>query len=266
MLLRVSVLLSFIVLTGCEDSLTLAKICEQTPAFCNDLNKDSHCKKQRADVIMARYLEYKKPTDENKYQLLKSFEKYDKCVSLAAKIEHIKLKEKTTSRVEGHLTSIKEIYRIFQETKETNHPGLLYYHWSRNNDQSALTKFLSLEDDENVANSAEMQFFLASYYIKFDDEKTIDLLYRTLELNKAGEIPNPEVYTSLISLFYKHEKYKHAYTFARIAQMAGVNNIELIPLEHKLTAAGSSIDSLNTLAQQTYEKILAGEFVSPRSF
>ena len=85
--------------------------------------------------------------------------------------------------------------RIFQDTKNTNHPGLLYYHWSRNNDQSALTKLLTLEEkqDKRVTEDAEMQFFLASYYVKFDDEKTIDLLYKTLELNKAGETPNPEI-------------------------------------------------------------------------
>tara|TARA_B100002049_G_C16034950_1_gene356222 strand:+ start:184 stop:984 length:801 start_codon:yes stop_codon:yes gene_type:complete len=266
MLLRASLLLGLLALTGCEDPLTLAKVCEETPGFCSDLNKDSHCKEQRKDVIMQRYIEYKSPTDENKYQLLKGFEKYDQCVSLAAKIEHIKLKEKTTSRVEGHLTSIKEMTRIFQDTKDTKHPGLLYYHWSRNNDQSALTKLLALENDQSVTENAEMQFFLASYYVKFDDEKTIDLLYKTLELNKADETPNPEIYPTLVSLFYKHEKYKHAYTFARVAQLSGYENVDILPIEHKLTASGKSLDSLDDLAQQTYDSIQAGKFVSPRDF
>ncbi|MFY8327199.1 DUF2989 domain-containing protein [Pseudoalteromonas sp. ZZD1] len=266
MLLRASVLLSLLALTGCEEPLTQAKVCKETPGLCNDLNKDSHCKKQRADVIMARYHEYKQPTEENKYALLQGFEEYSQCVSLAAKIEHIKLKEKTTSRVEGHLTSIKEMTRIYQDTKGTNHPGLLYYHWSRNNDQSALTKLLALEDDPSVTQDAQMQFFLASYYIKFDEEKTIDLLYKTLELNEADQIPNPEVYMTLVSLFNKHEKYKHAYTFARVAQLSGIKNIDILPIEHQLTATGKSLDSLEALAQQTYDSIQSGQFVSPRGF
>ena len=266
MLLRTTVLLSILVLTGCEEPLTQAKICKETPGLCNDLNKDSHCKKERAEVIVARYHEYKQPTEENKYTLLQGFESYIQCVSLAAKIEHIKLKEKTTSRVEGHLVSLKEMTRLYQDTKGTNHPGLLYYHWSRNNDQSALTKLLSLENDPSVTNDAQMQFFLATYYIKSDEEKTIDLLYKTLELNKAGEEPNPEIYMTLVSLFNKHEKYKHAYTFARVAQLSGVTNIEILPIEHQLTATGRSLDSLETLAQQTYDKIQSGQFVSPRGF
>ncbi|MEM5552671.1 DUF2989 domain-containing protein [Pseudoalteromonas neustonica] len=266
MLLRASILLSLLALTGCEEPLTLAQVCKDTPGLCNDLNKDSHCKEQRADVIMARYYEYKEPTDENKYALLKGFEKYDQCVSLAAKIEHIKLKEKTTSRVEGHLTSIKEITRIFQDTKNTNHPGLLYYHWSRNNDQSALTKLLTIEDQPSVTEDAEMQFFLATYYIKFDEEKTIDLLYKTLELNKPDQIPNPEIYTTLVSLFNKHEKFKHAYTFAKIAQLSGITNIDIMSIEHQLTASGKSLNSLDSLAEQTFESIQTGQFVSPRDF
>ncbi len=268
MLLRTSVLLSLLAIAGCEDPLTLAKVCEETPGFCSDLNKDSHCKTQRAAVILQRYLEYKLPTDENKYQLLKDFEKYDQCISLAAKIEHIKLKEKTTSRVEGHLTSIKEMTRIFQDTKNTSHPGLLYYHWSRNNDQSALTKLLALEkqQDKRVTEDAEIQFFLASYYVKFDDEKTIDLLYKTLELNKAGETPNPEIYPTLVSLFYKHEKYKHAYTFARVAQLSGFENIDILPIEHQLSAAEKNLASLDDLAQNTFDSIQTGSFVSPRGF
>jgi hypothetical protein len=143
---------------------------------------------------------------------------------------------------------------------------LLYYHWSRNNDQSALTKLLALENDPSVTEDAEIQFFLASYYIKFDEDKTIDLLYKTLELNKAEQTPNPEIYTSLISLFYKQEKYKHAYTFAKIAQLSGITNVEIFPIEQQLTATGKSLSGLDTLAQQTYDSIQAGQFVSPRDF
>lgn len=266
MVLRASAILTMLALTGCEEPLTLAQVCKETPGFCSDLNKDSHCKNERSEVILKRYIEYKKPTDENKYQLLKGFESYNQCITLAAKIEHIKLKSKTTSRIEGQLTSIKEMTRLYQDTKNTNHPGLLYYHWSRNNEQSALTRLLAMENDKSVTNSAEMQFYLASYYIKFDDEKTIDLLYKTLELNKQGQQPNPEVYTSLISLFYKHDKYKHAYIFSKVAQSAGIENIDLLPIEHQLMSDGKNLDALDALAQQTYEQIQNGEFVSPREF
>jgi hypothetical protein len=266
MALRTLLALSILTLVGCEQPLTLSKVCEETPGFCEDLNKDSHCKDLRAELIFARYHEYKSPTDDNKYDLLKKFESYDKCVSRAAKIEHIKLKEKTTSRVEGHLTSLKEMNRLFQDTKQTDHPGLLYYHWSRKNSTFAMNKLLNMQEQDNVKNDQEIQLFLATYYAKFDDEKTIDLLYRVLELNKAGEQPKLEVYSSLVSIFFKQKKYKHAYTFAKVAQMSGFEDIDILPVTHEITSRGRSLDSLDELAIQTYEQIQTGTFVSPRDF
>ncbi|BBN81281.1 hypothetical protein PA25_12660 [Pseudoalteromonas sp. A25] len=266
MALRQAFVLSVLLLAGCDNPLTLNQVCDETPGFCSDLNTDSHCREERANVIMARYGEYKQPTDENKYELLRLFEKYDKCVSRAAKIEHIKLKEKTTSRVEGHLTSLKEINRIFKETEETSHPGLLYYHWSRNNNKIAMNKLLNMQDQSEVRNDPEIQLFLATFYAKVDDEKTIDLLYRVLELNQAGEQPAPEVYETLASIFYKQEKFKHAYTFAKIAKLSGYQNVDILPIEHQLTSLGKSLDPYDDLAEQTYTQIMNGQFVSPREF
>ena len=266
MAFRTLLILSIFTLVGCEQPLTLSKVCEETPGFCEDLNKDSHCKDLRADLIFSRYHEYKTPTDDNKYDLLKKLESYNSCVSLAAKIEHIKLKEKTTSRVEGHLTSLKEMNRIFQDTKQTNHPGLLYYHWSRNNSRFAMNKLLKMQDQDNVKNDAEIQFFLATYYAKFDDEKTVDLLYRVLELNEAGQQPKLEVYSSLVSIFFKQKKFKHAYTFAKVAQMSGFEDIDILPVTHEITSRGRSLSLLDNLAVQTFEEIQNGTFVSPREF
>ena len=253
-----------ILLTGCEESLTVEDICVQSPAICSDLNQDSHCKAQRERTIFSRHLESLQPTDEHKYQLLKAFEHYNQCIALAANIQHIKLKSKTTARRRAHLTSMREIARIYQQTKHTSHPGLLYYHWSRNNDESALTRLLALEHTAEVEQSAEMQFYLASYYIKVDEEKAINFLYNTLALNKAKHEPNPEIYMSLISLFYKHQQYKHAYIFAKIAQFSGIEHIDILLIEQQLIAQGKNLESLDRLAEQTLQQIDQGTFISPR--
>lgn len=256
--------LGCLLLVGCEEPLTLNSICESTPQMCSDLNTDSHCKEERASLIFSRFYEHNTPTEDNKYILLKEFEKYNKCVARAAQIEHIKLKEKTTSRVEGHLTAQKEMYRLYQDTKGTSHPGLLYFHWSRQNDENAMSKLLSMEDTPAVKNDKEIQMFLATYYAKVDVDKTIDLLYSVLELNKAGETPSPEVYASLVSLFYKQDKLKHAYTFAKVAQLSGFNDIEILPIQHKLESEGKDFGPLDDLAQQTFDSVQGGTFISPR--
>ena len=60
MLVRASVLVGLLALSGCEEPLTLTKVCEETPGLCLDLNKDSHCKKQRSEVIFFSLLRIQK--------------------------------------------------------------------------------------------------------------------------------------------------------------------------------------------------------------
>ncbi|MFY8275163.1 DUF2989 domain-containing protein [Pseudoalteromonas sp. SSDWG2] len=252
-------------ITGCDSQPTVREMCEQHPTMCEDLNTDSHCRVERADVIFDRVAEAQAPTLDNKYNLLKAFETYSKCVNLAKQIEHIKLKEKTASRYVGFNTAQKEMKRLLDETKGSNHPGLLYFHWSRNNDQSAIVKLLAMENDPKVVDSQDAQFYLASYYMKVDTDKTLYHLYRNLELNKPDTEPNQEVLTSLVNIHYQRHDYNLAYTFARIATLAGIENIDYTALTSYTKEAGHDIDRLDDLAQTTYEQITSGTFHSPRS-
>lgn len=254
---------SMLALLGCDEQLSVRQVCEETPQFCNDLNTDSHCNAQRSEVIIGRYIENKTPTDKVRYQLLTDFHQYSQCVELASSIEHIKLKEKTTSRVNGYLTSIKEIKRLSDATKNSRLPELLYYHWAHNNDQSAIAKLEALDKEYKLENS-DMQFKLASYYTKFDLDLAIDKLYHALELNPDGDIPNPEIYTALVDTFFKLDKIKQSYIWAIVAIESDVKNIDLAPLEYKLEKDGRSLDKLQSLAYATKDQIESGQFKSPR--
>ena len=252
-------------LIGCENQITVREVCDQNANFCNDLNSDGHCNAIRSEVIVKRYIENKAPTDENKNKLLLDFEEYSSCIHLASQIEHIKLKEKKNSRIKGYLTSQREIKRLIAETKNTSHPGVLYYQWSHTNDETALYKFLSLENTQEMKTS-QMQFLLATYYIKFDLEKTVDLLYRALELNPENSQPNNEIYKTLVNIFYKQKKYKHAYIWALIAKDSGIDNIEIAPLEHMLESQGKSLNNLEKLASKIQDQVESGTFFPPGSF
>ncbi len=256
-------LISAFALTGCDSQISVRQVCDDTPQFCSDLNTDSHCNTERSNVIIGRYIEHQKPTDNNKFKLLTDFHSYSRCVELASSIEHIKLKEKTTSRVNGYLTSIKEIKRLSNDTKNSNLPELLYYHWSYNNNEEAIYKLEKLDQQGELENS-EMQFKLASYYTKVDVDLAIDKLYHALELNPPGQKPNNEIYTSLVNSFYKLEKHKQAYIWAVIARDTGVKNIDLEPLEYLLENQGKSLSQLQSLAFDTKDRVESGEFKSPR--
>lgn len=250
-------------LAGCEKEVTVAQLCADHPQFCSDLNQDSHCNAQRRDVIFDRVAESKLPSDNNKYKLLISFEKYSKCVELAAGIEHIKLKEKTTSRVNGFITSLNEIDRLTTETAQSDQPNLLYYHWSRQQSQRHLDKFL-LAAQQQQLETPELQLALASYYMKRDVNKTIEILHHALSLYPAGAEIDPEIYTALTTIYYKQRNYPMSYLWALIAEDAGVERIEFARIKTELDALKIDSTTIEPVMDVTLESIKTGQFKAPQ--
>lgn len=255
--------LSLLLLAGCEpEQQTVAQICKDTPGMCTDLNEDSHCNVQRREVIIDRVAESKLPSDKNKYKLLISFEKYSKCIELASGIEHIKLKEKTTSRVNGFLTSLREIKRLTEETVSSDDPNLLQYHWSRQQSQSHLDRFLIAEKNKQL-ETPELQIALASYYMKRDAKKTIDILHHALSLYPADAEVDPEIYTALTTIYYKQRNYQLSMLWALIAEDAGIERIEFSKIKTELKDLKIDTDPIESLADDTIDSISSGQFKVP---
>ena len=263
MLKKILALTAATLIAGCDSGKSIREICEQESGFCSDLNTDSHCNTQRADVILLRYAESKNADDKTQYELLTAFHDYAKCVELAASIEHIKLKEKTTSRVNGHLTALKEIKRLSKATEYSQYPHLLFYHWSVNGKESAIDTLITM-DEKGELETSEFQYKLATYYTKFNTDLAIDKLYKALELNPSGEDASPEIYTALTNMFFQLNEYKLSYIWALVARESGVKNIDLAPLEYELTNSGKSLEQLASLADKTLDDIENGTFRSPR--
>jgi hypothetical protein len=260
----IALTLSVFILSACsEGELTLRAVCEKEPGLCTDLNDDSHCNLQRRDLIMQRYEEKHLPSDKNKYQLLLDFEKYSKCIELAAGIEHIKLKEKTSTRMLGYMTSLKEIKRLSDETVSSDDPHLLYYHWSRNKSDSHLQRFLQAEQNKQL-ETPELQLALVSYYSKRDREKSIELLHHALELYPAEPKVDPEIFASLTTMFYKKKDYASSYHWALLAQQSGAFNVELQELKIYLEQAQLDHEKIKEAAEYTQAQLLLGHFTPPK--
>lgn len=256
--------LSTLLLSACsEGELTLRAVCEKESGLCSDLNEDSHCNLQRRDLIMQRFEEKRLPSDKNKYQLLLDFEKYSKCIELAAGIEHIKLKEKTTTRVLGYMTSLREMKRLSDETISSDDPHLLYYHWSRNKSDSHLQRFLIAEQN-NQLETPELQMALVSYYSKKDRDKSIQLLHNALSLYPPNPEVDPEIYASLTSMFYKKKDYASSYHWALLAQQSGAFNVELQELKIYLEQAKLDHEKIKETAEHTLSQLQLGHFTPPK--
>lgn len=260
------ILLPFVsVLWGCNPVPTVNELCELYQETCQAFTPDSWCKAERKSILLNTHAVANSEEGKNKYNLLLSYEKYKACMNKAAKIEHIKLKEKKAFRLQNEVHAQEQIEKLSNATKGDDNPYLLYYHWSRYLDNKALTKFLQYEKNGQL-ETPELQFFLATHYVKIDTHKTIGLLFHALELYQPGDDINIEIFKSLVSIFTDKKEYKKAYIWLKILELYSIENTNITPETLVQYAQGYNLNTerLNKIADITLEKITDGEFVSPK--
>jgi len=254
----------FLLAACAEPEVTLEQLCEQHPAMCNDLVSDGHCVAERAEVIPLRIAEQKLSSDANKYALLMGFDRYVKCMELVKGIQHIKLKEKTTDRVDSYMIALNEMLRLSEQTVQSDLPGLLYYHWSYNRSKPHMERFLQAAKAGKI-NTPELKLGLARIYtFQTEDEAlAIQTIYEALALYPAGAKINPDIYTSLTTLFFKQKKPAMSYHWALVATKAGVKRIGFEVIEKQAKKLKVDLTGIEEIAKQTLEGIQDGKFVPP---
>jgi len=261
-LLTISILL---LTSACDSGPKLADICQSDKELCQIFTEDSWCKKERRLVILNSALVKKNQDDLQKFNLLMAVEDYGKCVRYAKKIEHIKLKSKKSNRVENYLKSQQLLKTLSDETKNSKHPSLLFYHWSRYSDKNALNTLLSMEGSA-VLETPEAQFNLATNYIKSDEAKTLSLLFHALELYQVDEIINVEIFSSLVTIFQSSNRAKQAYIWLKVWQLY-MPNSESVSQETLTNFAQLNhlkSDFLNKVAERTLANIESATFIAPK--
>ena len=251
--------------TGCDNGRNFASLCEQYPDICNEFEEDSWCKKERIQVGYANLTDVEQPSEINKFHRLIAYEDYSKCMAHASKIEHIKLKEKKTKRINNWMKAQERIEQLSKETENMSHPRLLYYHWTRHLNEEALEKFLALEGTDALENPDSL-FELATYYVKRDPDKTLGLLYHALELYQPDEKINVEIFKSLSSIFADKQETKQAYIWLKILALyqpddkdLSINTLTSYVMQHNLEQ-----DFLDKVAAATLAKIKDGKFKAPK--
>lgn len=266
--MKISVLIVSVitfVLTACDTGPNYAQLCNDNPEICEEFHDDSWCKKERIEVGLANIDFKATPKDLQMFRQLIAYENYEKCVSHAAKIEHIKLKEKKSRRIENMMKARKKLEEIAELTKDSEHPRLLYYHWTRFLNEESLAKFLALEGT-GALETPESQFELATYYTKIDQNKTLQLLFHSLELYQGtGEI-NHEIFKALSSIFADKKEVKQAYIWLKILQLydpedpdIGENTLDNYANSYKLNRK-----FLDKVAETTLTKIQSATFEPPK--
>jgi hypothetical protein len=261
-----TIFFTLILLSGCDSAPSFAQLCEENPKICNEFHEDSWCKRERIAVGAANIEHKLQSGDLEKFNQLIAYENYNKCVTHASKIEHIKLKEKKTRRIENMMAARQRIDEIAEETIDSEHPRLLYFHWTRYLNEQSLEKFLLLEGT-NELETPESQFELATYYIKRDQAKTLQLLFHALELNNEDNDVNVEVFKSLSSIFADKKQPKQSYIWLRVLQLYMPDDPSLseVTLNNYVKLHSLDVNFLNKVAETTLDKILSADFTSPKN-
>ena len=257
--------LFIVMLSACDSRPSFTTLCEENPEICQEFTKDTWCKNERIQVGYANWEHKKKPHDLAKYNQLIAYEKYEKCIAKASLIEHIKLKEKTTKRINNLAIAKQKIKRISEITQYSEHPRLLYYHWSRYLNKDALQKLLALENTPSL-ETPESQFELATYYAKRDPTKTIGLLYHSLELIQAEQEINVEVFKAIATYFTDIQEPKQTYIWLKVLRLYAPDDqdIKQKTLEGYINDYDLDGKYLDKIASATLKKIQSGKFIAPK--
>ena len=263
---KIASILPFCTLIACDSGPNFAELCEQHPEICQEFQEDSWCKRERITVGFANLTHKLDVNDGNKYQQLMAYEGYEKCMEHASKIEHIKLKVKKTMRIDNVIKAQAKIKEIAIATRNSEHPDLLFFHWSRYLNENSLNKFVALEGNE-LLERPNRQVNLASYYAKRDPNKTLDLLYHALELYQSDAKLDTEIFKSIASIFADRKEYKQAYIWSKILHLYNPDdkNITEKSLQYYIQTKDLNEKFLDKVAETTLKKIMAGKFKSPKT-
>ncbi|WP_114325524.1 DUF2989 domain-containing protein [Candidatus Colwellia aromaticivorans] len=260
-----ALLSSLLLLSSCDSNKSLTELCKENPQICQEFGQDSWCKRERIDVALARINLKTKENDSHKYNLLIAYEDYVDCMGLASQIQHIKLKEKTTMRQNNLINAKNKLAKLSVQTLDSTHPHLLYYHWSREQNNNSLAQFLKLEGSAALENSLS-QFQLATHYAKQDNDKTLRLLFRSLELHQPNEKLIPEVFQTLATIFTNRDKPKQGYIWLKTYKLVTKKNEAQVNQQLKQYQRAYSLDGefLDKVASNTLANIENSTFKAPK--
>lgn len=231
-----TLLAALAVTAGCKKLPPAEAICEDHPELCRGLNQGSWCKAERSSVVINEYSRKEENTDPNIYQALLAWEEYRDCIELAAHVEMKRLKIRQSQRVEGYIRAEEAIEDYLKSTTRTNHPGLLWYHWSRDGNKKAYRKFVRLEQSGQL-NTPELVLNIAAHYAEEEKEIAVSYLLKAISMYEDEADIDLRIYRQLTTLLFQLEDYRHSYIWALITKEKEPEVVDMSRLdeEGKLT-------------------------------
>jgi len=267
-LIKIAIICFTLLLSACDLLMNdnIDNICTNSPEICNDINKISHCRFKRTEVIRARYYDKINPSNIHKTNLLTELNEYESCLERTLFLQPVRNKERQNLRVENYLRTQQLIKEHLALSKGTKDPILAYYLWTRYQDKHARSVFFNEAMKDNVKNP-QLLFKLATTYSKDNPQKSLDLFYKALRLTKSLEQTTPLTFVMIMTIFYQKKSFEEAYIWALVAKELDENDEYPINLElilQKGDPYGEQLifneEKLNDKADQYYDQLDDGKF------
>jgi hypothetical protein len=268
--MKIIIITIVMIFLGCKEqenkeNISLSKICKESNNLCKKLTADHLCINLRREVIVNNYFANKEKELEKKekhqYELLVNLENFVSCSEKASFIEYDykkmerrdkenkktglltkkeietrnnfkeDLRKRDTDRKTNYIFSTYMLRGLNRKTKNSNNPYLLYWHWSRNGNNEAILKLEKMHENNQI-DSYRMNYYLSLHYATFDKEKSIDLMFSSLEklpikeyVDKESndDLPNNNsihfsIFKSLVTYYYNKKDFEKSYIFAKLLE------------------------------------------------
>lgn len=220
----------------------IPNICEDTPQFCVDLHADSWCKFERTALIRARKQQAIQVSDANDYDLLLKVSAYYDCLDPLLAIEYTRRKERKTDKVDAVYHAKETMNQLALNTKGSDYPYLLLWHWQHEGSQLAKARFIKLADRPEM-QEPELQNALAELVMLRDSAKAEQALHTALSLYNKNDELNTDIIANLLSLMIRQQRYQDAWIWTRV----------LSELDHKENIDPSRMDLYAQFTQAEQE-------------
>ncbi|SQD80556.1 DUF2989 domain-containing protein [Moritella yayanosii] len=260
-------------LTSCSDPHDAVAVCKNDGAICADLNTDKWCQTERNNLITSRFKAQKNASERAQYALLTALSDYQECIKIAALIEPRKHPELKTQRVSAMLSTYDDLIALEKQTRSSNNPYILNYHWVSHHNEDAKQRFIALSKQQSFDDPA-LYFAIANIYGHNTDKaianllKGITLLDDNAQFNSSqldnSKLGNSSTMTTkllyaIITAYMHKRDYQLAYLWSKVALISDIKNINLsIFNKHKITI--SEQRRLDKLAVRVAEQIEDKQF------
>ncbi|MBO2649803.1 DUF2989 domain-containing protein [Shewanella algae] len=258
------IITSFVLLagvSGCDNGGNPVTICKNNPELCDDLHKDSWCRREKASLIIQRYQvkTTPEPSGEQVYRLLVNLENYNRCVGLAAGVQHILNPERTNDRARAYGLSAQSLSELQASTKGSNDIYIAFYHWAHLGDDAALKVLLEAEKQQQI-DSPEILAGLAGYYLKFDAIKAKQLYLKVLA-KSTKENFDPDWLLGLASASRQLQDMEQAYLLSRTNLLLTDNPVDEVQLKAMIGNNSQLSTHLDQQASSLADALKGGDYL-----